>query len=235
MALHLGRAISNGIRRTLNVTGLVLMVLMFVYTFGFVAASNTIVANALPGRLQSQAQIGFALPLSTASAAALGAVCMLIGLVVLLVAARAFVRDPGNRGWDGRLFTRRMGWAVLSAVGANIVVSVAVSIGFVLLVVPGLYLAVSFMFVVFAIAVEDRGVVAAMRRSWALAAGNRWRLLALMLIVGIGTGALASVGSLVAIANPMAGQVVSLAITAPLAMFSYGILADAYLQVGGES
>lgn len=233
MALHLGRAIGNGIRRTLNVTGLVLMVLMFVYTFGFVTATNTIVANALPGRLQSQAQIGFALPLSTASAATLGGVCMLIGMVVLLVAARAFVREPGNRGWDGSLFTRRMGWAILSAIAANILVSIAVSIGFVLLVIPGLYLAVSFMFVFFGIAVEDLGVLDAMRRSWALASGNRWRLLALVLIVGIGTGALSSVGSVVAIANPAAGQLVSLAITAPLAMFSYGILADAFLQVGG--
>lgn len=93
----------------------------------------------------------------------------------------------------------------------------------------------SFTFVIFAIGVEDARPLAALRRSWALASGNRWRLFALVLVVGIATGLLSSLGSVVSIANPTAGQIVSLLISAPLAIASYGILADAYVQLRESS
>ena len=63
------------------------------------------------------------------------------------------------------LFTRRIGRATLSAVGANLFIGAAVSVGFVLLVVPGVYLAISFLFAVFVVGVEDERAVDALRRS----------------------------------------------------------------------
>lgn len=232
MALQIGRAIGRGIRRVINPAGLVLMVLTLLYTLVFVGSINTIVAAALPAEVQDQAQIGLTLPVSSIVAGILIIAGMLFGTVVLLVATRAFTRDPGERGLlSADLFTRRIGRALVSAIVANILVFVAVSIGFVLLFVPGLFLLVSFVFVVFAIGVEDAGPIAALRRSWALASGNRWRLFALVIIVGIATGLLSGLGSVVSIANPAAGQILSLVISAPLGIMSYGILADAYVQV----
>jgi hypothetical protein len=224
MALQIGRAIGRGIRRVLNPVGLVLMVLTLLYTLVFVESINTIVADVLPAEVQEQAQIGLTFPLSSTVAGILIIARMLIGTVILLAATRAFTRDPGERSsLSADLFTHRIGRALVSAIVANIRVFVAVTIGFVLLFVPGLFLLVSFTLVIFAIGVEDAGSLAALRRSWDLASGNRWRLFALVLIVGIATGILSGIGSVVSIANPAAGQIFSLVIFPPLGIMSYGI------------
>lgn len=232
MTVHIGRAISRGIRRTLNPVGIVLMLLTFLYTVGFILSVNTAVSAAVPPDVQAQAQIGLTLPVSPTVAGLLMIVGILVGIVTLLAATRAFTRGPAERdSLSGDLFTRRLGRALPAAIVANIIVFVAVFIGFVLLFVPGIFLAVSFAFVIFAIGVEDAGPVAALRRSWELASGNRWRLFALGLIVAIGTSVLSGIGSVVSVANPTAGQLLSIVITTPLTVLSYGILSDAYIQV----
>lgn len=236
MALHIGRAIGRGSHRALNATGLLLAALTLGYVLAFTAAVNTLVTAALPPSVREQARIGLVLPASPQVAGIVMVVSMLFGMVIYVAATRAFTRDPAERGrLSSDIFTRRIGRALLSAVGANIVVSLAVTVGMVLLFVPGLFLSVSFVFVFFAIGVEDARAVDALRRSWELASGNRWRLLALVLIIGIGLGLLASVGSLVSVADPSLGQAVSLVITAPLAVISYGIVADAYDQLRSSS
>ena len=48
------------------------------------------------------------------------------------------------------------------------------------------------------------------------------------------TGLVSSVGSLVSIVSPALGQLVTLAVTAPLAILGYGIIAEAYLQIRAE-
>lgn len=208
------------------------MVLTLLYTLVFVGAINTLVAAALPVELRDQAQLGLTFPMPAAAAGLLVVAGFVFGTVVFLAATRALSRDPAERAsLSADLFTRRMGRAVVSAIGANVVVSVAVLVGFVFLVIPGVFLAVSFVFVAFAIGVEDERALDALRRSWGLASGNRWRLLALGIVVGVGTGLLGGVGSLVSVVNPTAGQILSLVVAAPASILGYGILADAYVQL----
>lgn len=235
MVLQIGRALGRGSRRALTPVGLVLMGLTLGYILAFTAAVNTVMAAALPPAVRDQAGLGITLPVSPVIAGVVMAVAMLLGMVFFLAATRAFTRAPADRGTVTLdLFTRRIGRALLSAIGANIVVSLSVMIGFALLFVPGLYLSVSFAFVVFAIGVEDARAIDALRRSWTLAKGHRWRLLALVLIVGVGVGLLGSLGSLLTIVDPALSQVVSLVITVPFTVIGYGIIADAYDQVRGE-
>jgi len=229
MTLRFGRAIAGGIRRALTPAGVALMLLTACYTAVFVGAVNSFVVAALPPSVRDQAGVGLTFPLSQTAAGSLAVASLVFGMVVVLAAARAFT-DDGGRGF-GDYFTRRMGRALVSAIGANLVVSVAVMGGFILLIVPGLYLAVSFTFVVFVIAVEDARAIPALRRSWSLANGNRWRLLAIVLVIGVVTGLVGSVGSLVSLVDPTAGQVVSLVVTAPFSVLGYGVLADAFEQV----
>lgn len=229
MTLQLGRAIGGGVRRALTPAGLALMVLTACYTAVFVGAVNSVVVASLPPSVRDQAGVGLTFPLSPTAAAGLAVASLVVGMVVVLAAARAFTDDGGSGFSD--YFTRRMGRALVSAVGANVVVSVAVMAGFVLLLIPGLFLAVSFTFVVFAIAVEDARAIPALRRSWSLARGNRWRLLAIVLLIGVVTGLVGSMGSLVSIVDPTAGQIVSLVVTAPFSVLGYGVLADAFEQV----
>ena len=236
MALRIGTAIGRGIRRTMNPMGGLLMVLSFVYVVVLVGAVNTLVATGMPPAVREQAGVGLTFPVPTAVAAAIVPVSIVFGLVVVLAATRSFTRGPAETGAIAAgPFTRRIGRALVSMIGANVVVSVSVLVGFVLFVVPGLFLSVSFVFVVFAIGVEDARAIEAMRRSWSIARGNRWRLLAIVLITGVGTGLFASVGSLVSVVDPVLGQLVSLLLTAPLAVFSYGVFADAYVQLRDDS
>jgi hypothetical protein len=235
MALQIGRAISNGVRRSVSPVGIALMVLTFLYVGIFTSSVNTIVAGALPSEIQQEAQIGLTLPLSSVVAAGLALASLLFGMAIYIAAARAFTRQGSDSGTvTGSLFTRRIGWALLTAVGANIVVGIATFLGFVLLVIPGIFLMVSFAFVVFAIAVEDRRLIDSLRRSWALSRGNRWRLAGLLLLVGVVTGLVSSIGSLATFVSPGIGQLVTFLVTAPLAILGYGIIADAYLQLRDE-
>lgn len=232
MALHIGTAISRGIGRTFNVVGVVLAILLFLDTFAIVGATNALVVAWLPLDVQSQAQLGLVFPVSPVAAGAIFALGILLGTVVLLAATRAFTRGPADRGrLRIDLFTHRIGRALLSALVANFIVSLLVTIGFILLLVPGVFLAVSYMFVIFAIGVEDAGPIEAMRRSWGLARGNRWRLFALLFIVAVAVGMLGGFASFLSILNPTLGQLASLAVTSILSTLSYGVLADAFVQV----
>ncbi|WP_336135312.1 hypothetical protein [Natronomonas amylolytica] len=235
MSLQIGDALGDGIRRSLTYSGGVLMVLTFVYQLVFLGAVNTIFLEVLPPEVEGSGQLGLALPIPVAAAGVLAVLGLAFGVVFYIAATRALTREQSELdSLPSELFTRRIGRAFISAVGANIVVTIAVTIGFVLLIVPGVFLAISFIFVIFAIGVEDERAIDALRRSWGLSSGNRWSLLALGLIVGVVTSVGSGLGSVFSFISPVAGQVVSLALTSVFAILSYGILADAYLQVRGE-
>jgi len=235
MALRIGDAIGDGVKRAVSYSGGVLMALMFVYQVLFVGAVNRITAAALPPELQESNTLGLVLPVPVGIAAGVAVVGLLFGIVLYLVATRALTRPHADLdSLPAELGTRRIGRATLSAVGANLVVSLAVLVGFLFLVVPGIFLAVSFLFVVFAIGVEDAGAIDALRRSWTLASGDRWSLLAVALLVGLITGVGSGIGSALSVVAPVAGQVASLALAAVFTVIGYGILADTYLQLTDE-
>lgn len=235
MSLQIGDALSDGIRRSLTYSGGVLMVLTFVYQLVFLGSVNTIFLEILPPEVERSGQLGLALPIPVAAAGVLAVLGLVFGVVLYIAGTRALTREQSELGsLPSDLFTRRIGRASLSAIGANIVASIAITIGFVLLIVPGVFLMISFLFVIFAIGVEDERAIDALRHSWELASGNRWSLLALGLVVGVITSVGSGVGSVFTFISPVIGQVASLALTSVFAIVSYGIFADAYLQVRGE-
>jgi hypothetical protein len=237
MALQLGQAIGRGARRSLSTSGIVALVLMMCYQVLFLGSFNAVMMNQLPSGVRSNdVGVGFALPLPTEVAAGLAAFALLLGFGVLLVTARLFARDlSALSSLPGTLFTRRIGRAFLSALVVNIVFGVAITIGFAFLLVPGLFLAVSLQFAVFAVAVEDTGPIEAFRRSWELASGNRWRLLALVVLFGVVGGIGGAAGSLLAFVSPSVGQLASLGINSVLVILMYGIIADSFVQLRGGS
>ena len=237
MALQLGTATGRGARRSLSISGIVALVLMICYQVLFVGSFNAIIVDTLLSEVQSgDAGVGFALPLPTGVAAALAVVALLLGIGVFLVTARLFARDLSTlSSLPGNLFTRRLGRAFLSALVVSVVLGVAIPIGFAFLLVPGLFLAVSLQFAVFAVAVKDTGPIEAFRRSWELATGNRWRLLALVVLFGVVGGIGGAVGSLFAFVSPSVGQLASLVINSVLVILMYGIIADSFVQLRGGS
>lgn len=232
MSLDIGDAIGDGIQRSLTYTGGVLMGLLFVYQLVYLGSMNAVMRAVLPAEIQESGQFAFAFPIPTALAGSIVVVGMLAGVALYLVASRALTRPHSElHTLPTALFTRRIGRALLSAIGASIVTMVAITIGFVFLVIPGIFLAISFIFVVFAIGVEDERALDSLRRSWALASGNRWSLLAVFLVVAVITAVGSAIGSAISFIDPVAGQVLTVALTSVFAVISYGIFADAFLQL----
>jgi hypothetical protein len=94
------------------------------------------------------------------------------------------------------------------------------------------YLTACFLFAFFAVSVEDRGVVGALRRTWALSSGNRLRLLVLVAINGLGGVAISVVWAVARLVGvPTVGAVLNAALTALLSTCVLAITAAAYLQV----
>ena len=237
MALQLGRAIGRGARRSLSISGIVALVMVICYQLLFVGSFNAVIVNRLPPEMQSSdVGVGFALPLSTEVAAAVAVLALLFGIGIFLVTARLLSRDlSALSSLPGDLFTRRIGRAFLSTLAISVVLGVVVPIGFALFLVPGLFLVVSLQFALFAVAVEDTGPIEAFRRSWELASGNRWRLLALVVLFGVAGAISGAAGSLLAFVSPAAGQLASLVINSTLVILMYGIVADSFVQLRGDS
>lgn len=215
--------------------GAVLMVLIFVYDIVLMGSMNAVFSGFLPPAGGQQAHSLFAFPLSLPAAGVLGVIELLFGFVIVIAAARAFSWNEGS--WSTlsvSLLTRRLGPTLLWTIVASIILGIAGSIGFLLLVIPGIYLTVNFMFVMFAIAVEDKDVITALRRSWSLAKGHRWRLFAIFIIFGAVIGGSTALVNAVGMFRPSTGQVVKLALTSILATLGYGVIADAYVQLRDE-
>jgi hypothetical protein len=234
MALQIGRALGRGFRRSASLSGLVVLVFTMITQFGILGSVNTVIVNLLPDGAQPSdiGTIGFTLPVSTEIAAAIGTVSLLVSTGLFLFAARLLSRDITSLNTlPGSVFTRRLGRAFLSTILVSLVLAIVLPLGFLLFLIPGVFLAVSFQFVVFAVAVEDAGPIDALRRSWGLASGNRWRLFGLVFILAAVSGVSGMIGTVFGLANPLVGQLLSLALNSVFLVFMYGVLADAFVQL----
>jgi hypothetical protein len=68
-----------------------------------------------------------------------------------------------------------------------------VSVGFVLLVIPGIFLAITWVVFSPAIVIEDQGAVRSLSRSWELVSGRRWPTLGVFIVFFLLTGLVSSV------------------------------------------
>ena len=103
------------------------------------------------------------------------------GAAAAIVAAEAYagVRSDWRRAM--RIGVRR----TLAIIIATIVIGVLIGIGFVLVIVPGIFLLVSFAVVWEALIIEGIGPMESIKRSWRLVSGERWRLFGAGLLVMI--------------------------------------------------
>ena len=184
MTLQIRRALGNGISKTLTRAGLGFIVPLGIAQIVFLASTNTLAEAFLAsldlpaGATQSSTSLPLSLPVSATIAGVLAFVLFLIFQVITVALIRVMVADQQTIIHN---YTRRMGWVVLNSIVAGIVVGVLTMIGFVLWVIPGLFLTVSLLFTMVYIADEDENFVSAIRNSWSLTSGNRWRLFGLYL------------------------------------------------------
>lgn len=115
-----------------------------------------------------------------------------------LAAARAvgeeLSQEPSGRSIVGAALTGLLGWLI-----ASFLVFIGGFIGFLLLIIPGIWLVISMSMIAQAIAVEGIGPISAMRRSYNLVKGNWWETFGFLLLVGLIGGTASQVVQLVAV------------------------------------
>jgi hypothetical protein len=151
-------------------------------------------------------------------------------LVLRIGAIRWFVGDA-TRPLETALFARRLGWTVLNLIAGTILYGVAVAVGLILLVLPGIFLAVALFFFNYEVIVEGENAVDALSNSYALTAGNRLQLLLLgVLFVALGL-VVSLVGSPTLVPGRIPPVVLGAAVTAAFGVYGIAVAADAYRQL----
>jgi hypothetical protein len=237
MSLRIGAALKSGGSRLASRTGAILtvgyLVLYAVYQTGF-----NVLMNALYARAGVTAQIPTpgALPVPVAGAVVLA--CLLVLTLLSVVAIRTFV--AGERTAIPREFyTDGLAWAVPNLLLGGLVTMVLLTVGFTLLIVPGVFLLVGLVFMAMYVAVDGDDFVTAMRQSWALARGNRWSILGLVLVVAALGFAVGIVFSVVNLVVSIAGlgvltPLLTAVLVAPMTMYNVAAVAAAFDQLRSQ-
>lgn len=249
MSLSVGDALRDGLRRTFERNGLLLLV-VFVGLRGTstVAADTLARANldlarqldtlpgaAAPDGLQGIAETPtpYALPVEVGTAFLLAIVVALLAEAVRIVAVRTLVSDR-TETIPSDYLRRNIGLATLNSFLGGIVVLTLTVVGLVALILPGIFLALSFFFVRQEIAVRDVNFVEAMAGSWELTAGNRIALLGLAMALVL-IGLVASIpGFLIGFVSPGVGSVIGVLTRAVVIVFSVATVARAYDRLRTE-
>lgn len=242
MSLDIGDALREGAERTVARTGLLLMAGFGVLGLATVLLQQTFFEwyFALAAEMGATGPAFETPPMPLALDVPIGVVAagMLVTAVVAeayrIVAVRTMVGDhPDRIPLD--LATRNLPLATLNGVVGGIVVAILVGLGSIL-VLPGIFLAISFLFVRQEIAVEDRNFVDAMVNSWELSSGSRLELLVLGIvwITGFVVAAIlsAALGMVVPPTSPV-GPLIGVLFRIPLVVFVVATASRAYVQLKG--
>jgi hypothetical protein len=215
--------------------------LLFVAAYVLVQLLTQVTSQSLAARLMADRlpaeQVGGLYPLAVdvpvAVSGGLTLVLVLAGTVVGVLAVRAFHSDLA--AFPTAAHTRRLVRTVAVTLVVSLIVFVAIAVGTVLLLVPGIFLAVSLVFAVLVVAVEDAGVIEALKRSWSLASGNRIRLFVLGFVVVVASGVIGALFSAVGLVAPLAGEILGAVATGVVGVFGLALVVGAYRQLAGST
>ncbi len=155
-----------------------------------------------------------------------------VGFVVELVSD---TRDGRRDQTVGDLFSAAAPF-ILPLIGFGILAGIGITIGLILIVIPGLILLTFWSVGAPAIVVEGLGVFDAFGRSWKLVRGEAWSvfgvLLLTFLIVVIVGAVLGAIGAAIGVAGFIVAAIISAAITAPVYALAVSVL---FFDLGGGS
>jgi hypothetical protein len=187
-----------------------------------------VVAGLLQGLLQEGGVLGWTLSI----AVGLIATALYTGFVVRVVQD---VRADGTRDVSVSDLLGSVGPAIAPLIGNSILRGIGIAIGFILLIVPGLFLLTIWSVTSPSIVVERQGAIDAFSRSQDLVRGHGWAvfgciLVAFLISAGVGI-LLTAVGAAVAdVGGAIAGGIIAGVLTAPVAALIASIL---FFDLGG--
>ncbi len=183
MPVDIGRAVRDGIDRTIAPNGIRLIAAFFIVST-LSALLSTAGRPAEPmgpiSPMQPSPPFGISLAVAGLGSLLLG----ILSVVLTIVALRTFVTDETDQ-IPREHYSANLLWPTINFIIGFIIFGILVAIGFVLLVIPGLFLLVSLFFWMLYVAVEGENFVDAFEHSWSLTKGNRLVLFLLGVIVAI--------------------------------------------------
>ncbi|WP_284007295.1 hypothetical protein [Haloarcula pelagica] len=234
MSLQIGPVVSGAFDRLVSRTGAILLLSYAVLMLAIQSMVNTVFA-ALYRQAGFDAAVEVLplvldIPLGLAAGGVL--VASVLSAYLSIVAVRTFVAGT-RESFPADALTRNVPLAVLNLFVGGLVYGVLVFAGSLLLLVPGLFLYVALVFMVPYVAVEDRNFVAALRRSYALTAGNRialFGLLVLLVAVGAVFGGMVGFGASLLLPAALAQLAITL-VQAPVSLVSLAVISVAFRQL----
>jgi hypothetical protein len=140
----------------------------------------------------------------------------------------------GQKASFGECLSR--GLATLPRViGAAFAAGIAITIGIMLLVVPGLILALMWWVLIPALVVEGIGIGAGFSRSGQLTSGHRWGILGLLVLIAVAQWIVSFVLGLVGVAlGPTLAEIINIAVTLFFSALSSTLTAVGYYYLRAE-
>jgi uncharacterized membrane protein len=231
MSVNITSIVTDGANRSTKRNGLMLMGILLVLSVisGLLGTGVTqYIASQQFALIDIQSTPAIVLPPVIA-----GVLALVIGLATLVVnigAIRVFVSNETER-LPREYFTQNMVWAALNLIVGGVVFGIVVTLGFVALVIPGIFLLVTLAFWSVYVAVEDQNFIESFSSSWGLTRGHRFSLFLLgiaVLLVAVIINIVFSIGG---VAGVTAGFVLAQVGTAITSVFSAAVLAAAYNEL----
>lgn len=193
MAIDIGDIVRRSYDRTVAKNGLQLAGVLFVISILDALFSTGLERQVMPPGGMGSSTMGpvtdavtgappISLGLSPAVAGLLSLVLGIVSVVVTIGALRTLVTEETGT-LPRKHFTEDLLWPAINLIVGAFVFGIALAIGFILLIIPGLFLLVSLFFWEVYVAVEDDNFVEGFQRSWSLTKGHRLQLFALGVVV----------------------------------------------------
>lgn len=233
--LNIGDALSYGVDRITTRGGAILLAAyVLIQLIGQVGFQSLFVRALSESATDNQVlqAFPFALDLPIGISGGLLVLLMLVGFILSIVSMRAIYMDIDSVPTADH--TRRLARTVGILFIVGIIINIAVSLGSIL-ILPGIYLAVSLIFATVVVVIEDAGVIESLERSWELTSGNRLTLFGLGLIMSV----LFFVGYVItvisSVLSPIVGSLLLSIMFGSVALFQIAVLIGAYRQLAGDS
>lgn len=110
------------------------------------------------------------------------------GVFVWVLPAKMLLRfhDNGPEQFSLGLFLNQFDFGmIIKLLLAAALFNIILGIGFIMLIIPGIYFAVKFIFAFFTILDTNCGIIEGFKKSYTMTAHNFWRVLALIIVAGI--------------------------------------------------
>lgn len=193
MSLNIDKVIKEGYIRTFKMSGVIMVSIIFLLNFlnmlfgvGIVnrmiqrellGYQSFVISSSIFGYTENSI---FVLPYQVPWI--LTVFFSIVSIIATIAAIRLFVGTE-TEYIPRKYFTRNITRAFFNSAIGGIIFGILVSIGFILLLIPGIFLYVSLLFWIVYVAVEDNNFVESFRNSWHLTKENRWSVFALILSV----------------------------------------------------